>query len=146
MPRSLRDFLRRWLITTASVLVAAHTVHGIGYKSWTALLVAALLLGILNAFLRPLLLLLSLPIVVLTLGLFTLFINALLLYWVGYLVEGFQVATLWAAFWGGLVVSLVSLALNSLTGAGNSRIRVQRGPRPPAPRKDDPGNGPVIDV
>src|SRR5260370_16741951 len=80
MATQLKGFLQRWLITTVSVLVATHMVDGIDYDNWQGLLVATLVLGLLNAFLRPLLLLLSLPLVVVTLGLFTLVINPVLLY------------------------------------------------------------------
>jgi putative membrane protein len=141
------QFLGRWTITTLAVVVASQLVYGIHYESTTGLVVAALLLGILNAVLRPLLLLLSLPLLVLTLGLFTLVINALLLYLVGSLVKGFHVDGFWPAFWGGLVVSVVSLILNALTGVGTTQIRVQRGRRGPPPQHPpDTGSGPVIDV
>ncbi|MFM1768518.1 MAG: hypothetical protein RJA22_1047 [Verrucomicrobiota bacterium] len=150
MPPPLKDFLQRWAITTVSVLVATHVVRGISYDNWQALLVATLTLGLLNAFLRPLLLLLSLPLLVLSLGLFTLVINAGLLYLVGKLIQGFHVASFGAAFWGGLVTSLVSLPLHLMTGTGNTRLMVQRGQPPRRPdrpdRHDGPGQGPVIDV
>lgn len=142
MPEPLKDFLKRWAITTVAVLVAAHVVKGISYDRWTGLLVATLLLGFLNAFLRPLLMLLSLPLLIFTLGLFTLVINAALLYFVGWLVKSFHVATFWAAFWGALVISLISLPLNLLTGTGSTRLHVHRGPPP----KKNGGDGPVIDV
>lgn len=145
---ALKTFLQRWLVNTLAVLVAV-TVLGetrIRYEKWQDLLIASLLLGILNAFLRPLLLLLSLPLLIFTLGLFTLVINALLLYFVGNLWSGFHVADFWSAFWGALVISIVSLAVNSLTGTGNARISMHRG-RPPKTRSpNDDDNGPVIDV
>jgi putative membrane protein len=138
-------FMQRWLVNTLAVLVAANIIRGIEYETVPSLLVASLLLGILNALLRPLLLLLSLPLVVFTLGLFTLVINALLLMLVGQLVIAFHVADFWAAFWGGLVISLVSLILNTLTGSGEHRIEWRRGPQDP-PRRGGGGSGPVIDV
>ena len=149
MPENLKDFLKRWAITTVGVLVATYVVPGIAYDHdhWQGLLIATLLLGLLNAFLRPLLLLLSLPLLVLTLGLFTLVINAALLYGVGQLVKTFYVASFGAAFWGGLVISLISLPLNFLTGAGGARIEFRRGK--PQDRDRPPGDGddgPVIDV
>src|SRR5262249_16648940 len=113
------------------------------YTSLSGLLVASLLLGIFNALLRPLLVLLSLPLVIFTLGLFTLVINALLLYFVGFLVKSFVVDDFWAAFWGALIISVVSLILNTLTGTGDSRIEFRRG-KPPPGRGN--GGGPVIDV
>ncbi len=145
MATQLKGFLQRWLITTVSVLVATHMVDGIDYDNWQGLLVATLVLGLLNAFLRPLLLLLSLPLVVVTLGLFTLVINAVLLYLVGQL-KFFHVRSFGAAFWGALVISLVALLLNSFTRTGDARIEVHRGKRPPPADKSDNGDGPVIDV
>jgi putative membrane protein len=89
--------------------------------------------------------LLSLPLLVLTLGLFQLVINAALLYFVGSLVTTFHVATFGAALLGALVISVISVALGLLTGVSGARIQVQRGPRPPR-RPDDDGKGPIIDV
>jgi putative membrane protein len=147
MPYKLKEFLQRWLIYTAAVLVAAEIIPGIHCDKPVDLLVASLVLGILNTVLRPLLLILALPLLVLTLGLFFFVINALLLYFVGWLVKGFHVETFWAAFWGGLVISFVSTVLNSLTGTGGSRISVRRGGPPLPNRRDDGGgSGPVIDI
>jgi putative membrane protein len=147
MPSKLKEFLMRWAITTVGVLVAAHLVRGIHYDhgNWVALLVATLLLGLLNAFIRPLLLLLSLPLVLLTLGLFMLVINAGLLYLVGRTVRGFHVDTFSAAFWGALIISVVSVFLNLLTGTGSTRVQFRRGRKKPT-RSDRDGDGPVIDV
>jgi len=143
MPTKLKEFLQRWLITTVAVLVAAHIVKGIRYDTPEGLIVATLVLGLLNAFIRPVLMFLSLPLVVVTLGFFIFIINAVLLYLVGQM-KHFHVDTFGAAFWGGLVISIVSLILNSLTGTGNARVTVQRGQKPPD--KPDTGSGPVIDV
>jgi putative membrane protein len=142
MSSSLKPFLQRWIINTVAVMVAANVVKGIDYRGFTALVVASLLLGILNTILRPLLLLLSLPLVIVTLGLFTLVINALLLYFVGQIVKSFHVADFWSAFWGALIISVVSLVLNTVTGAGN-RIEFRR----TRSRSDGKGgDGPLIDV
>lgn len=144
MPRQLKLFLQRWLICAVAVLVAVYVSRGgLGYDTPLALVAAALLLGVLNAVLRPVLLFFALPLLVFTLGLFLLVVNALLLYLVGFLLQPhFYVKDFGSAFWGALVISIVSLILNTLTGTGRSRVVVQR-PRPP-PR--DGGNGPVIDV
>jgi putative membrane protein len=138
-------FLQRWLINTVAVMVAANLLPGIHFDTIPGLLAASLLLGILNALLRPLLLLLSLPLVVLTLGLFNLVINALMLYFVGQLIRSFHVDSFWAAFWGGLLISFVTVVLNTATGTGERRIdfRHPRDHRRPPP---DTGGGPVIDV
>ncbi len=145
MPSGLKEFLQRWAINTVAVLVAAHVVKGIHYDTPTGLLVATLLLGLLNAFVRPLLMLLSLPLLVLTLGLFQLIINAALLYFVGSIVTTFVVETFGAAVLGAFLISVISVLLGLLTGVGGSRIQVQRRPQPPR-RPDDDGKGPIIDV
>lgn len=93
-------FFQRWAINTLAVLVATHVVSGIHYDTVTSLFVASLLFGILTTFLRPLLFVLTLPLVVLTLGLFVFVINAGLLYLVGSLVKDFRVDGFWPAFWG----------------------------------------------
>ncbi|MCP5518810.1 MAG: phage holin family protein [Verrucomicrobiales bacterium] len=142
-------FLRRWVVTTLAVLVAANVIPGIDYQSPGALFVASLLLGVLNAFLKPLLLVLSLPLLLLSLGVFVLFVNAFLLYLVGQLVGGFEVAGFASAFFGGLVISLVSVAVNLLTGnSAGWRVqgRIQRRPDEDDDHRRPPGNGPLIDV
>ncbi len=145
MPEKLKAFIQRWLISTVAVLVASHVVPGISYGNWRVLLVATLVLGLLNSFLRPILMLLSLPLLIFTLGLFTIVINAVLLLLVSWLLhEHFRVDGFWSAFWGALVISIVSLLLNSLTGTGGARVSVRRG-KPPVKNDDDKG-GPVIDV
>src|ERR1041384_1326238 len=123
MPPKLKQFIQRWIISTVAVLVATYIVHGIRHERWQDLLVATLVLGLLNGFLRPVLMLLSLPLLIFTLGLFTLVINALLLLLVSWLLQPkFTVDGFKAAFLGALVISIVSLILNSLTGTGDSRV------------------------
>jgi len=145
LSRRMKSFLKRSLITGVAVILAANIVPGITYTP-EGLILATLLLGILNAIVRPIMVLLSLPLLIFTLGLFILVINAVLLYWVGHLLQpNFMVDSFVAAFWGSLVISLVSLVLNSLTKSGDSRIQFRQGkPPPPRPPKDD--GGPVIDV
>lgn len=139
----MKKFIQSWLINTLAVLVAVYIVPGLHYEKWVDLLMASLLLGIFNAVLRPVLLFLALPLLVFTLGLFTLVINAVLLYVVGFLLRPhFFVDGFWAAFWGAVVISLVSLVLNTLTGTGSSRITVRHRRGPP----NDDGKGPVIDI
>jgi putative membrane protein len=90
--------------------------------------------------------LLSLPLLIVTLGLFTIVINALLLLLVSWLLreEHFAVDGFGSAFWGALVISIVSLLLNSITGTGHARVTIRRG-KPPR-KGDDDKDGPVIDV
>ena len=141
----MRRFVQSWLINTLAVLVAAYLVKGIHYEKPLDLLVASLLLGILNAVLRPILMLIALPLLIFTLGLFTLVINALLLYFVGFVLRPhFYVDGFGDAFWGALIISVVSVILNTLTGTNRSRVRFERRCRPPDSDRD--GDGPVIDV
>jgi putative membrane protein len=120
-------FLVRLLINAAALWVATYVVPGIAYQGrWTSLLVVALVFGVLNASVRPLLKVLTFPLLILSLGLFTLVINALMLWLTGWVSDrlalGFHVAGFWAAFWGGLVVSIVSLLLSIFV---RSRRRIE---------------------
>ncbi len=147
MSQKLKTFIQRWIISTVAVLVATFVLRGrIDYGNWLDLLVATLVLGLLNGFLRPLLMLLSLPLLIFTLGLFTLVINAALLLLVSALLgkDHFKVDGFWTACLGALIISVVSLLLNSITGTGDARVSVRRG-KPPVKQDDDKG-GPVIDV
>src|SRR6185437_12225491 len=137
--------LASWAINTLAVGLACLIMHHhIHYQKPIHLLAASLLLGILNAILKPFITFLALPLLIVTLGLFMFVINALLLYFVGFLLHPyFSVDTFWSAFWGALIISIVSVVLNSLTGTGRSRVEIRRGP----PKDSGPGgNGPVIDV
>ena len=144
-----KRFLQSWIINTLAVLVAVYIVKGLRFKDdslWIPF-VASLVLGILNAFLRPLIMLLALPLLLFTLGLFMLVINALLLWLVGWLLgDYFQVDSFWSALFGAVIISIVSLILNTLTGSGQSRIQVRRSSGNSRSDDDHRGNGPVIDV
>jgi putative membrane protein len=99
-------FIIRILIVAVGLWVAAHIVPGIHYTSYESLLGAALLLGIANAIIRPILVILTLPITIITLGLFLLVINGLMLELVALFLHGFQVHGLFAAILGAIVVGL----------------------------------------
>lgn len=110
-------FLLRWLINAAALYAAVLVVPGIEFfGEWTGILWVALIFGLLNALLRPLLKLLTCPLIILTLGLFTILINTLLLMLTSYIGQsfglGFTVDGFWAALLGSLVISLVSVALS----------------------------------
>ncbi len=126
-------FLVRWLITSVSVLVAAHVIPGISYSGWGALVGASLLLGIINAFVRPVLLLLSLPFIIVTMGLFIFVVNALLLMFVSAMIPSFHVAGFWSAFFGAIVVGIVSWILSSFFRGSDGKIHSithHSGPKP----------------
>ncbi len=124
-------FLLRLLINASALWVAIQLVGGIDHRgTWWSLLLVALVFGVLNAGVRPLLKLLSIPLIIVTLGLFIFVINALMLLltsWVSGLLDlGFYVDGFWSAFLGGLVVSIVSLLLSLFTGArSNVKVHVE---------------------
>jgi putative membrane protein len=134
-------------LTTAGVLAAARLVDGIQTTSWPALLGASFLLGLLNALIRPVLLFLALPLLIVTLGLFTLVINAVLLMFVSSIVSGFHVADFFTAVKGSILISIVSILGNMVLG-GSRQIAAGEKPPSPPPRNEPPntGSGPVIDV
>ena len=147
MPSRAKKFLASWFISTLAVLVAVYIVPGIQFSDNRILtpFITSLVLGVLNAFIRPILQLVTLPLMILTLGLFRLVINAVLLYTVGLLLSRyFLVENFWSAFLGALVISIVSLVLNTLTGNNSGKIKIHRS-RPPEDSGPG-GQGPVIDV
>ena len=126
----MTHLLVRWLVLALGVVLATKLVHGIQCSDVSTLIVVVLLLSLFNAVLKPILLLFTLPFIILTMGLGVVLINALLFFWAGNLVDGFYVADLWAALWGGVVVSVTNLVVSVLT----------RGPPKPPKRTD------VIDI
>jgi putative membrane protein len=109
----VKGILIRWLLLTISIILTSYLVDGIYVASFFSALFAALVLGILNALFRPVLIVITLPINILTLGLFTFVINALLLKMVSGVVPGFYVYGFWSAVFGSLIISLVSWLLSS---------------------------------
>lgn len=113
--------LLRWLISALALLALPYVISGIQLKSFYIALIAAVLLGLVNAVIRPILILLTLPATILTLGFFILVINALLFWFVGSFVEGFHVGGFWAGFFGAIVYSLMTWAANALLFEDRSR-------------------------
>ncbi len=118
----MNGLLIRWLLLTISIIVTSYLVDGIHVTSFFAAFFAAAVLGILNALFRPILIIITLPINILTLGLFTFVINALLLKMASGVVPGFYVEGFWSAVFGSLIISLVSWMLNSFV---NERGRIR---------------------
>jgi len=121
----------RILITGIAVFLAVATVPGIEARDMTAGVAAVLVLTILNLLIRPILLILTLPLIVLSLGLFLVVVNAILLELTAYLVKGFTVSGFWPAVGGALVISIATSILNLFT-SDSRRIEVRHSePRPP---------------
>ena len=130
----MRSLLVRWVINALALYAAFNIIPGIHFeKGPVALLIVAALFGIVNSALRPILTVLTCPLVVLTLGLFTFVINALLLLITAWLSNqfdlGFHVDSFGAAFVGGLLIGIVSLVLSLMVG--QSRVQVRQVPPPP---------------
>jgi len=103
-----------WLVNAIALLAVAYLMPSISVSSFSSALVAALVLGLMNAIIRPVLLLLTLPVTLLTLGLFIFIINGLLFWLVGSFIEGFVVGGFWAGVLGAIVYSVISWALSAL--------------------------------
>jgi putative membrane protein len=121
---AVRHFVFRWMITTVAVMVAPAFIGGIRYDTVGSLIGAALLLGILNAFVRPVLLILSAPLILVTLGFFILIINALMLFWVPGMVKGFHVDSFGSAFWGAILIGIISWMLSAFFRGSDGRVHV----------------------
>jgi len=118
----MKGILIRWIINAGALFLAAHVVEGIEITGFLPALAGALILGILNTFIRPVVLILTLPLNVLTLGLLTFIINGLMLKIVASILKGFEVQGFWPAFWGALIISTVSWIMNIFI---NSRGKIE---------------------
>jgi len=110
----MKRFFIGWLVNTTALLVVIHVVSGISIDRWQTTFIASLVLGLLNIFIRPVLIILTLPVNVLTLGIFTLFINGFMFYLAASLVRGFEVMNFGSAFLGAFVFSIIAFLLNLL--------------------------------
>ena len=128
----MRNFLIKWLINIAALIVVINVIAGVKADNWQTIVLAAFVLGLLNAFLRPFIVLLTLPFSVFSLGLFTLMINGFMFYLASKFVNGFTVINFWSAFWAALLFSAISFILNlffapkinfRVSGHGNGRVK-----------------------
>jgi putative membrane protein len=144
MNNGLFNLVLRWLFLAMGVALAANIVPGIHCQDGMTLLVVVVLLSVFNAFLKPLLVLFTLPLVILSAGFGLWLINAFLLWATSRMVEGFYVRGLWAALLGSLIISLTNMALSTLLKV--KKVKVGPGPTEPPRPTPPPGKGDVIDV
>ena len=137
MNNAFVNLLLRWLILALGVILSTRIVPGISYDTGATLVVVVLVLSFFNAVLKPVLVLFSLPFIILSLGIGIWIINAILFYFVGRLVTGFQVAGFGSALLGSLIVSLTNMGLSRL---------LKPPPRPPAPPAGPAKRDDVIDI
>lgn len=122
---NLTPFLTQWAITALALWVASYIFKGVKFDSAGALLVSALLLGFANAIVRPLLIVLTLPLTLITFGLFLLVINALVILLVSALVKGFRLSGFWTALFASLFVSLLSMLIGATVTGGDPALQIQ---------------------
>jgi len=111
-------FFAHLIVSAALLLIVANVVRGFQMSGALSALLAALVLGLVNALVRPLAIVLTLPLTVVTFGLFLLVVNALMLKIAAALVPGFRIEGFWPAVWGGLVLALLNLAIEAAMGPG----------------------------
>lgn len=110
------SFILRWIGYALAVMLVAFIIPGIAVDGFLGALIAAIILGLANTFIRPILMFISLPLNFLTLGLFALVINALLLWGVAYFTPGIDVNGFWSAFFGAIILSIVIAVVDGITG------------------------------
>jgi putative membrane protein len=130
MLTNLTPFLLHWAITGFALWVASHVFKGMQFSSTSSLVVSALLLGLANAIVRPLLVLLTLPLTLLTFGLFLLVINALMLLLVAKVVNGFKISGFWTAFWASIFMAVLSFVLGAFLLGGSPEYTIETSPGP----------------
>jgi len=109
----MKGIFFRWLILTGAIVIASYLLDGIRVRGFFSAFFAAAMLGMLNAFFRPIVIILTLPVNILSLGLFTFLINAFMLKMASGVIPGFDVSGFWSAVLGSLLISLVSWILSS---------------------------------
>ena len=121
----LMPFLLHWAITAISLWVASLLFKGLKFDNATSLIISALLLGLANALVKPLLIILTLPLTLVTFGVFILVINALMILLVAWIVKGFKVSGFWTAFFAAIFISLLSILIGSLVSEGDPRTEIR---------------------
>ncbi len=121
----MRGFVLTWVVNIAAMVLVISIVPGIHSESRIATVLAALVLGLINATLRPVVFALTLPLTIFSFGIFTLFMNGFFFYIVSWVVEGFVIADFGAAFWGALCFSVISFMLNLIVSP-QGRFRIYR--------------------
>ena len=147
--RTIPVFFYSWGINALALLIASNTIRGIQYDTVAGLIIAAFILSFLYLFVRPVLYILSVPFLLISLGFFTVIINATLLYWVGWLVKSFHVSGFIPAIFGAILVSITNFTCDFFLLPKEYSKNLFIGRQAPKRKKSEipsDGNGPVIDV
>jgi len=153
-PKTFSSLVRDWLVLAASVMIAAWALDGISCDNLLSLLVVAATISVLNTFLRPLLILLSLPFLIATLGLGAILvlwlINSAFLYFAGTIISGFHVASFATAMCGALFIGIAQIILNAAFGIQKKQRSQEEttdaGTPPPSPKYREKSDDDVIDI
>ena len=121
----LTPFLLHWAITGGSLWLASLLFKGLKFDNAASLVISALLLGLANALVKPLLIVLTFPLTLVTFGLFILVINALMILLVAWLVKGFKVSSFWTAFFASIFISLLSVLIGALVSEGDRATEIR---------------------
>lgn len=127
MLKNMTPFFLHWGITSLSLWVTSYVFSGIKFADTSSLVISALLLGLANALVKPLLIILTLPLTLLTFGFFLLVINALMILLVSSFVHGFSVSGFWTAFFASIFISVLSFVIGSFLVGGNPPMHPPRG-------------------
>lgn len=122
---NLIPFIEHWFITGLALWVASHVFRGVKFADGSSLVISALLLGFANAVVKPLLVVLTLPLTLVTFGFFLLVINALMVLLVARLVPGFKVSSFWTAFFASIFISLLSILIGAFVLGGSPDMEIQ---------------------
>ena len=117
----MKGFILKWFISSIALLIVVHIFSGVTSQGLMPTIVMALVLGLLNTFIKPVLKFFAFPFEIVTLGLFTLIINAFLFYLAAKFIHGFYVAGFWSAFWAALLFSIFTFLINSLIKSEQKR-------------------------
>ncbi|MBX2932533.1 MAG: phage holin family protein [Chitinophagaceae bacterium] len=111
----MQQYITKTLVTSSAAIIASFLLSGVHIDTATTAILVAVVLGLLNTFVKPILIILTIPITIFTLGLFLLIINILIVKWVATLVPGFSVDNWWAALWFSIIVSIISALVQNIT-------------------------------
>lgn len=115
--------LLRWILNTLILMLVARLTPGVHFASFWSALITSLVLGLLNALVRPLIIILTLPVNILTLGIFTLVINAFIFWLAGTIVKGFEIQNFASAFWGALIYTILVTIVNFIELRANKQTK-----------------------
>jgi len=130
----MRGFLIKWAVNIIALATVVNIFPGINVDTWQTTVIVALMIGLINAFLKPFIILYTLPLNIVSLGLFTLVINGFMFYLVSKIIDGFSIINFWSAFWGALIFSIISSLLSLFISPKGRVVFFHKYKLPPTPK------------